>query len=169
MNLKQSLLMIPVMIFVGLVAWSQGKRKATEEAYESELSKAALDVVAIDNIQAWHAQNDDQAARGLGYKRHSLERRTRLIADEGTRKAGQQFLASLTFDESGDLINLDRGLIQAIDPEKLKRWAAIAIRVLEFAEPFVPPPYNLAVRATIVLLKLYLVSETAELFGPDFH
>ena len=57
------------------------------------------------------------------------------------------------------VFKIDRDAVAAIDPEKLKRWATIALTVLTFIEPFVPPPYNLAVHAAVLLLKAWLAKQ----------
>jgi len=132
---------------------------AVDPNYESSLANAILDTAAIEDVPAWHVANDQAAVQGLGLRQRSLERRTSLIADRGTREAGRCFLAAIDwdYDEDGEIVYaFDRAKIQGIDPEKLKRWAAIALTVLQIVEPFVPPPYNLAVHAAVMLLKLYL-------------
>lgn len=130
-----------------------------EPSYDSTLAKAIVDTAAIEDVAVWHIEHDRSAVQGLGWRKRSLERRTSLILDHGTREAGRAFLAAITetIDDNEDLIyTLDAKRLEGIDPDKLKRWAAIALTVLEIVEPFVPPPYNLGVHAAVMLLKLYL-------------
>ncbi len=141
-------------------------------AYEAAVSQAIVDAVAIDDVTAWHATNDDAAVQGFGFRKRALERRTSFIVDRGVRDAGRAFLSSIVETKNADgktVYQLQREGFEAIDPEKLKRWAAIALTVLQIVEPFVPPPYNLAVHAAVMLLKLYLAQDEpqpARMFGP---
>lgn len=145
------------------------------DIFQSVINKAIADTASIENVQAWHAEHAAKAVFGLSYRKRALERRTALIADHGVRSAGKAFLAAITTageDEDGKTrVAVDLKKIEAIDKEKLKRWAAIALVFLEIAEPFVPPPYNLAVHAAIMLLKLYVADQDAkpkQIFGEQF-
>lgn len=146
----------------------------SQQAYDEALARSIADTTAIEDVQAWHRLNDDHAIQGIGFKKRSLDLRTALIVDQGTRTAGRAFLDAIDYevDDAGDdYYTLNRSKLEGIDPEKLKRWAAIALTVLTIAEPFVPPPYNLAVHAAIMLLKLYLaVPDPApqRIFGDHF-
>lgn len=115
----------------------------------------------------WHAENDQKAANFFGFRKKMLGNRTALIRDHGVRAAGFAFLSAMrdtgTTDASGmKIYKIDRDAIRAIDPAKLVRWAEIALTVLTFVEPFVPPPYNLAVHAAVMLLKAWLENQNPQ-------
>jgi len=137
----------------------------SEESYAAAVGNSINDTAAIEDVPAWFDANAEHAVQGIGYKKRALERRTRIIVNAGVREAGQQFLAAIVIqpgavnEVGAPVYTLDRSKLINIDQEKLKRWAAIALVVLQFVEPFVPPPYNFAVHAAVMLLKLYLAED----------
>ncbi len=143
----------------------------SESNYTDTITKAIIDTAAVEDVAAWHVEHDVSAIQGLGSRKPLLEKRTRFIVDQGTRTAGQAFLNAIEehFEADGEpSYSFDRSKLVGIDPEKLHRWAAIALTFLEIAEPFVPPPYNLGVHAAVMLLKLYLaqpVPAPQQVFG----
>lgn len=130
-------------------------------SYNATVARACNDSAAIADPAQWEADYGSLAVEGLGRSRRMLERRTARILDRGVRDAGNRFLAAIQEQSIDGKISyrLDRDKLAGIDQDKLRRWAAIALAVLEIAQPFVPPPYNLATAAAIVLLKLYLARE----------
>lgn len=134
-----------------------------DETYSAAVDKAITDAAAVDNVETWAAAYGEASIQGLGYKKSALERRTKRILNASVREAGQKFLSAIVEVPSpcgaDPSYVLDRSKLVGIDEEKLKRWAAIALVFLEIVEPFVPPPYNLAVHAAVMLLKLYLAED----------